>query len=252
MTCRDLLLQTESWQQLRPPARRSNKKITKETIAAKSRELPSHIERLTGLLTQAIEDAAPLHEFEEKTFRVLLGLGPTCLKILVNALGTGDVEEAAILVHTADGKGPPIRRRPSETPLIESDRSNSGAQPNRKKMAVLGAIYSIEPHLPTPEDVIESRFRYPDQPDKKTTRPRPQHKRVHANWDPIGVPGDSVHGPAATCGWIAEEVASQKPHSTKPVVAIMDGQESLWNHRDIYRRYPNRSSLSQFGWTLAP
>ena len=118
--------------------------------------MQSQVEKLTGFLTQAIEDAAPLHEFEEKTFRVLLGLGPTCLKILVNALGTGDVEEAAILVHTADGKGPPIRRRPSETPLIESDRSNSGDQPNCTKMAVLGSVYSVEPHLPTSEDVVES------------------------------------------------------------------------------------------------
>jgi len=195
--------------------------------------LQSQVEKLTGFLTQAIEDAAPLHEFEEKTFRVLLGLGCTCLKILVNALGTVDVEEAAILVHTADGKGQPIRR-PSETPLIESDRSNSGAQPNRKKMAVQGAVYSIELHLPTPEDVTESRFRHPDQPGKKMTRPRPQHKRLHANWDHIAVPGDSVHGSAATCGWIAEEVASRKPHSTKPVVAIMDGQESLWNQHDVF------------------
>lgn len=133
------------------------------------------------------------------------------------------MEEAAILIHTADSKGQPIRRR-SETPLIASDRSNSGAQPNREKMAVLGAVYSIEPHLPTPGDVVESRFRHPDQPGTKMSRPRPQHKRLHANWDHIAVPDDSVHDPAAAFSRIAEEVASRKPHSTKLLVVIMDGQ----------------------------
>jgi len=58
----------------------------------------------------------------------------------------------------------------------------------------------------TPKDVVESWFRYPDQPGKKATRSRPQHKHVRVSLDHVDAHGDSVHGPPVTFGWIAKKL----------------------------------------------
>jgi len=36
-------------------------------------------------------------------------------------------------------------------------------------------------------------------------------------------------------GWIADEVAGRNPQGNKPVVCIMDGQDSLWSERDVFQ-----------------
>jgi hypothetical protein len=115
-------------------------------------------------------------------------------------------------------------------------------------MATLGAVYSIDPYVRTPEEIVETLFRQPgktannDRKSKtqKPRRPRPQHKRVRAYLNHIDGNGDEVHGAAAIFGWIAEEVAARNPQdeagqATKTIVSIMDGQESLWNTRDVFQ-----------------
>jgi hypothetical protein len=141
-------------------------------------------------------------------------------------------EEGPILVETADGKGVPIRR-PASAPPIESHQSKSGPKPGAKRMATLGSVYSIAPHVRLPEEVVESLFREPGAPREKSNRPRPQHKRVRACLNHRASDDNEIHGGAAIFGWIGDEVAARNPDGAKPVVSIMDGQESLWNLRDV-------------------
>jgi len=139
-------------------------------------------------------------------------------------------EEGEIFVETADGKGVPIRR-PADAPPILDHQHRRGPKPDRKKMATVGAVYSINRLVRTPEEVVESLFRDPRQPRPKTKRPHPCHKRMRAMLDHIDVNGDEVDGRAAVFGWISEEMAARHAGSTKPIVCIMDGEESLWNMR---------------------
>lgn len=151
-------------------------------------------------------------------------------------------EEAAILVQTADGKGVPIRRA-ADTPKIESHRGRLGPKPGGKRMATLGAVYSVDPYIRTPEEVVEALFRQPGtrkENDNTKRRPRPKHKRVQAYLDHIDSNGDETHGAASIFGWLADEVAARNPQSesgqpAKALVSIMDGQESLWNTRDVFQ-----------------
>ena len=159
-------------------------------------------------------------------------------------------EEGAIVVQTADGKGVPIRRE-ATAPKIESHRSQSGPKPGAKRMATLGAVYTVDPYSRTPEQIVEALFRQPrKRKDKnqdkkgegnaKQRRPQPKHKRVRAFLNHTDANGDDVQGAAAIFGWLAEEVAARTPldeagNATKTVVSIMDGQESLWNTRDIFQ-----------------
>ena len=143
-------------------------------------------------------------------------------------------EEGEIFVQTADGKGVPIRR-PADAPPIMDHQHRSGPKPDRKRMATVGAVYSIDRFVRTPEDVLESLFRDPRQPRPKTLRPHPCHKRMRAMLDHIDSNGDEVGGRAAVFGWISDEMAARHAGSSKPIVCIMDGEESLWNMRDVFQ-----------------
>jgi hypothetical protein len=111
----------------------------------------------------------------------------------------------------------------------------SGPKPDRKKMATLGAVYSINRLVRTPEEVVESLFREPGQPRPETPRPHPCHKQVRAILDHVDVNGDEVDGRAVVFGWIEEQMAARHAGSGKPIVCLMDGEAALWNMRDVFQ-----------------
>jgi hypothetical protein len=143
-------------------------------------------------------------------------------------------EEGEIFVQTADSKGVPIRR-PADAPRIRDHQHQRGPKPDRKKMATVGAVYSVDRFVRTPEEVVESLFRDPQEERPKTPRPRPCHKRMRAVLDHIDRNGDEIDGRAAVFSWISEEMAARHAGSDKPLVCIMDGEEPLWNMRDVFQ-----------------
>jgi len=143
-------------------------------------------------------------------------------------------QEGEIFVQTADGKGVPIRR-PADTPPIHDHRHQRGPKPDRKKMATVGAVYSIDPFRRTPEEVVQSLFRDPDQTRPKSQRPRPKHRRMRAMLNHTNREGDAIDGRGAVFGWISDEMAQRHADSDKPIVCIMDGEKSLWEMRDLFQ-----------------
>ena len=91
-------------------------------------------------------------------------------------------EEGPLLVVTADCKGVPLVREAlppeeeTDTPLptLANPRRGKGEKANKKKMAAVGAVYTIEPFVRTADDVIEEVMRK----KARERRPRPQNKRV--------------------------------------------------------------------------
>jgi len=69
-------------------------------------------------------------------------------------------EEGAYLVISADGKGVPICRAVGEAAIVGQARSR-GPQPDRKKMAIVGSIYTVDAVRRSAEEVVESLFRRP-------------------------------------------------------------------------------------------
>jgi hypothetical protein len=97
-------------------------------------------------------------------------------------------------------------------------------------MATVGAVYSVDRFVRTPEEVLEALFRDPTKPPPDAPpRPRPQHKWTYARLDDDPHP-EQVKGQAATFGWLDEQVRSRLKRRRKevPVICLMDGQESLW------------------------
>jgi hypothetical protein len=138
-------------------------------------------------------------------------------------------EEGPILVVTADCKGVPLVRSalgPEEAteaplPALANQRRGKGEKANKKKMAAVGAVYTIDPFVRTADEVIDEVMR--EKAAKR--RPRPAHKRVRA---------ELLLGKVALFLWLADEVMRRNPEGTKPLVFLSDGERALHDRQSEY------------------
>ena len=135
-------------------------------------------------------------------------------------------QEGELLVVSADGKGVPIRRAASTSP-IEDHQPSNGPKPGAKKMALVGATFTVDRFERTPEEVVASLFRQPGASASKN-RPSPQHKRVRASLARCEQ-GSTQPAVDEIFGWMAVEAEQRNPSGEKPLVLLMDGQISLWD-----------------------
>jgi len=134
-------------------------------------------------------------------------------------------EEGEILVATADGKGIPMRRPADQRPV--GARQKKGEKANKKQMATLGCVYTVNPKLRSADDVVEALFRECSARESdKSVDPVAQHKRI---WSSLTYDEGDLHVDAETevFSWMAHEVDSRR-RADQPMVCLMDGQRSLW------------------------
>lgn len=166
--------------------------------------------------------------------------------------------EDEIFVLTSDCKGVPIRHA-KDTARISDQRLQSGPKPDRKRMAVVGAAYTIAPYIRTPAEILEALFCEPDKTthDGKSKRPAPRNKRVVAHLTRQSN-GTEINAAESTFEWLSKQtqergqicsnqdlpptVLDSKPLSNSKVhLAMMDGQESLWNRvKQLKKAYADR------------
>ena len=135
-------------------------------------------------------------------------------------------EEGSILVFTADGKGVPMRRRKDEP--APKGRLKPGEKANKKRVAVVGAVYTVDPFVRTANDIVDEVMR------KKAAgkRPKPRHKRVRAELTrEIG--GQEVNGKELVFNSFKEQYRQRNGDGSKPTVLVMDGERALWAMRQI-------------------
>lgn len=139
--------------------------------------------------------------------------------------------EAELLVISSDGKGVPIRHS-NDTSKIDEHHTKRGTKPDRKKMAVVGAVYTIDPFKRTPEDILDALFSEPktEEENEKSKRPIPQNKRVTAY---LTCKTNSVEHKAVESAftWLNKEVDSRDIDNKKLHISITDGQPSLLQER---------------------
>ena len=137
-------------------------------------------------------------------------------------------QEGELMVVTADGKG--VVMRSGELAENTAKRSTASGRRGNKKMALIGAAYTVDPFPRSPDQIMAALFsdlRLVDD-DSLATRPKPMYKRVrgallrneHDKTDPQS---------EAIFSWLSEEVKQRGLPKQKTLVLIMDGQESLWN-----------------------
>ena len=141
-------------------------------------------------------------------------------------------EAPQLSVLSGDGKGVPIRK-PTTAPPISAHDHQPGPKPDRKKMALVGAVYQIDPYPRTPHEVVEALFHDPTAAPVHlpTRRPAPQHKRLRAslNRQEGTTP---VRAADEIFPWLIAEAQQRDPEQQRPWVVLMDGQPSLWEEVD--------------------
>jgi hypothetical protein len=139
--------------------------------------------------------------------------------------------EEAILVVAADCKGVPLVRADlpaaatAPAPAVPRRRGHhrrgKGEKANKKRMAAVGAVSTIEPFPRTADDVVAEVNRR----EAARRRPRPRNKHVR---------GELLVGQVALFLWLADEVLRRDPQRTKPLVFLSDGDPALHEHQEEF------------------
>jgi hypothetical protein len=140
-------------------------------------------------------------------------------------------DEGKILVVTADNKGVPMRRPAEQLPA--GCRRKKGEKANKKQMAAVGCVYTVDPKIRTAEAVVAALFHECRAESRsEDSEPVARQKRV---WSSLSCErgGEFCQGEEAVFGWMAQEVAVRKRPRQK-LICVMDGQRSLWAVRQAY------------------
>jgi hypothetical protein len=141
-------------------------------------------------------------------------------------------EEGEVFVVSDDAKGVVMRKGLEEAKPVAFRRR--GDKANKKRMAIVGAIYSVDRFVRTPQEMTDTLFRDPRRPGEEAPeRPEPVGKHV---WARLSEAADaSQSGPIQEVfGWQKQELDRRNPGEAKEVVCLLDGQPNL---REAGRRH---------------
>jgi hypothetical protein len=147
-------------------------------------------------------------------------------------------QEGELFVASADGKGIVMRRQANDA--APSAYRSKGEKASCKRMATVGAVYSVDRYIRTPEQVVAALFR-DDVEQKPPARPQPQHKRVWASLPQEDA--TAVAGMEAVYLWMLWELGHRNPRQAKETVYLYDGQDSLWQMGREYLPWKNSVAI---------
>ena len=140
--------------------------------------------------------------------------------------------DGEFIVVSGDGKGVPMRK-PAQAPAIQAHDGQRGPPRDRKKMAIVGAVYDAKAQVRTPQHVLDSLFRDPALPPLLAPggaeRKAPIAKAVRACLTQPAAHGEEINAREVIFPWLGEQVRQRDPSGRKPVVVVMDGQVCLWS-----------------------
>jgi len=163
----------------------------------------------------------------EQMNRVVAGHAPSFQDALAAPPAS---EEGPLMVVTADGKGVPMRRPELEDGPRPHHRRAKGEKANKKQMACVGAVYSIEPFVRKADDIIDEVLR-----DRKAKeRPEPQHKHIWAEMTRQVEGQPPVTAKEGLFCYLTDELTARNLGHDRPVVCLMDGERALWDAQAVY------------------
>ncbi len=150
--------------------------------------------------------------------------------------------EGKLLVATADCKG---------VPLVKQDRQKVAAfetakkNPGNRRMATVTSVYSVDPYVRTAEEITAALFRDErEENSPKESRPEPQNKNTTAHFPELSSDGEggelAISGIHVGMAWIMGQIALRR-RSGQVLIALMDGQESLWETMKLHLNFGART-----------
>ena len=137
-------------------------------------------------------------------------------------------KEGDLTVVSFDGKGVPMIKK--EAAQIKS-RQGKGEKRQKKKEALVGVGYTINPNIRTPEEVANNLIFPEDRKNKQVQKAKAQDIRYIA----------SVERPKKE---VMEEIKAEikdKSFDSEPLICVMDGAKSIWNiFKDVFAQIKNK------------
>ena len=182
------------------------KRMVKAAVQGPFDEVKERMEEISGMpipkrsLEEVIKDAA--EDFDA---------------FYADRISAPSSQTATILVAAVDGKGIPMVKRQGAQRMV---RPGKGKKANKKKMATVATVFTRQPWVRKPEEVVESLFRSGprERTQEENVRPNPENKRVWASL---------VKGKSAVIAEVAEEMRRRDPEGKKTWVALTDGERAL-------------------------
>ncbi len=134
--------------------------------------------------------------------------------------------EGEIQVIGFDGKGVPVIK--SEAAKIQS-RLKKGEKRQKKKEAIVGVNYTIDPKMRTPKEVAENLV-YPEKAKEQREREKKQEvKSPPIRAQNIRRMASLQRSKEEVMKIIITDAKNRNPDNQRPLVAVMDGALGLWN-----------------------
>ncbi len=169
--------------------------------------LRQHVDSLEGMNRQMADDTAAFRDAAASAAR---GRGGADLRNDRGRQGGG---------HSRAGDADSVWR-----PAARRRRAN------QKRMAAVGAVYTIDPYVRTADEVVAALFR--DANYTPPPRPEPCHKHV---WAVLPQGSEKANSSIDLIyDWLSQESVLRNPKGRQPTVHICDGQEALWQARGDY------------------
>ena len=157
---------------------------------------------------------------------------------------TDAVATDGLLVITGDAKGvvmhredlrPATRTASERTPRSKlNTRLSKGEKRNRKRMAMVAAVYAVAAQVRTPEQMLAVLAR-DEEAEPRPARPRPQHKRVWASLE---------QEPREVLEEAFREALQRDPQGNQRWVAVVDGNETqLTILKELAKHYGVRLTI---------
>src|SRR4029077_12036747 len=124
--------------------------------------------------------------------------------------------EAKFVVAQLDGKGVPMRREEERGRKL---RLHVGEKPNKKKEAIAYSVYSVDPFVRTPDDIVREVRDDATivEPETRPERPKPRNKHTRA----------TLAGKDAAFAEVRRLLDARDPEQKKTRLVLTDGSEAL-------------------------
>lgn len=151
-----------------------------------------------------------------------------------------EVSAEQFVVMQSDGKGVVMRPEKAMPSKVKTTFKTMISSPSkkhhngRKKMAVVGSVYTIAPHQRTPDNVLESLFKKKEdisathsQKRSNSSTPKPLDKRIRTS---LERDEKETLAPARQCifDWQQKEQRERDPKNKAIHIYLMDGEKALW------------------------
>ncbi len=143
--------------------------------------------------------------------------------------------EAKYLVATADCKGVPlVKDDAAKVAAFETAKKN----PGNRRMATVASVYTVDPHIRTAEEIADALFRDECEAHQvNAKRPEPANKNTTAHMPELADDGDGkdvqISGIHVAMAWTIGQI-EQRRRAGQVLIALMDGQESLWETMKLH------------------